>query len=283
MRTDTLFYQLFLTFPHLVFELLKIPPVEGYQFCSREIKELARRFDGIYSPPENQTQQPIYFIEVQFQDKEDFWWRFMAEIFVYLGQYQPQNDWFAVALFQSRKLDTGVPLSYQLLVDGGKIKTIYLDEIEISEESSVGLDLIAITVSKESEAIAIAQKAYQKSRQEYRTTTIPPKVLELIETALVYKLKNLSREEIEAMFTYDDLKDTRYFQQVALENREKGKLEERLNLILRLLKRKLGNLPVQLEGKIRNLSFNTLENLAEDLLDFNSVSDLIQWLDRNLN
>lgn len=276
MRTDTLFYQLFLTFPHLVFEILNIPPVEGYQFCSREIKELARRFDDIYSPPENQTQQPIYFIEVQFQDKEDFWWRFMAEIFVYLGQYQPQNDWFAVALFQSRKLDTGVPFSYQLLVDGGKIKTIYLDEIEFSEESSVGLDLIALTVSKESDAINIAQKAYQKSRREYQKTIIPSKVLELIETALVYKLKNLSREEIEAMFTYDQLKDTRYFQDVKLE----GKQEERLNLILRLLKRKLDNLPVELEGKIRNLSFDSLENLAEALLGFNSIEDLQQWLSK---
>ena len=51
MRTDTLFYQLFLTFPNLLFELQNQPPVEGYQFSSREIKELAKRFDGIFLPP----------------------------------------------------------------------------------------------------------------------------------------------------------------------------------------------------------------------------------------
>jgi predicted transposase YdaD len=66
--------------------------VEGYKFSSREIKELARRFDGIFMPPEDDTDKPIYFVEVQFQEKEDFWWRFLAEIFVYLGQYQPKND-----------------------------------------------------------------------------------------------------------------------------------------------------------------------------------------------
>jgi predicted transposase YdaD len=56
---------------------------KGYQFSSREIKELARRFDGIFLPPENDIDKPIYFIEVQFQEKLDFWWRFLAEIFVY--------------------------------------------------------------------------------------------------------------------------------------------------------------------------------------------------------
>jgi predicted transposase YdaD len=92
VRTDTIFYQLFLTFPNLLFELLQIPPQEGYQFSSREIKELARRFDGIFMPPENQPEKLIYFVEVQFQDKTDFWWRFITEIFCYLGEYQPQNN-----------------------------------------------------------------------------------------------------------------------------------------------------------------------------------------------
>ncbi len=224
MRTDTLFYQLFLIFPDLLFELLNQPPVEGYQFSSREIKELARRFDGIYLPPETEISQPTYFIEVQFQEKADFWWRFISEIFVYLGQYQPENDWIAVALFAEKKIDLGVPYQHQCLVDAGKIKIIYLEELEIREDSSIGIDLIALTVSKETEAINIAQKAYQKTQQSTNFKQ-PNKIVELIETALVYKLKNLTREEIEAMFTYDQLKDTRYFQQVAEENRQKGKLE----------------------------------------------------------
>ena len=193
MRTDTLFYQLFLTFPNLIFELLNQPPVEGYQFSSREIKELARRFDGIYFPPETETSQPTYFIEVQFQEKPDFWWRFISEIFVYLGQYQPENDWVAVALFAEKKIYLGVPYPHQFLLTAGKIKVIYLDELKITEDSSVGIDLMALTVSKDSEAIDIAQKAYEKM-QESGNGKQRNKILELIETALVYKLKNLTRE-----------------------------------------------------------------------------------------
>ena len=49
MRTDTIFYQLFLTFHSLLFELLGEPieNADDYQFISAEIKEKAFRFDGI--------------------------------------------------------------------------------------------------------------------------------------------------------------------------------------------------------------------------------------------
>ena len=231
MRTDTLFYQLFLTFPNLLFELLNQPPLSGYRFSSREIKELARSFDGIFLPPEKEVDKLIYFVEVQFQKRDYFWWRFMAEIFVYLGQYQPKNDWLAVALFESRKIDFGLPIQYQSLLEGGKIRIFYLDELEIREDSSIALDLISLTVSKDSEAIPIAQKAFTKIPQQEINAERQTKVLELIQTALVYKLNNLTREEIEAMFTYDQLKDTRYFQDVKLEGIKEGEIKGKLKTV----------------------------------------------------
>jgi hypothetical protein len=84
MRTDTIFYQLFLTFHSLLFELLG-EPVENandYRFTSAEIKEKAFRFDGIFIP--EREDKPIYFVEVQFQNKPDFYWEFIAEINLYL-------------------------------------------------------------------------------------------------------------------------------------------------------------------------------------------------------
>lgn len=277
MRTDTIFYQLFLIFPNLLFELLKQPPIEGYQFSSREIKELARRFDGIFLPPEGEIDRLIYFVEVQFQEKEDFWWRFLTEIFVYLGQYQPDNNWQGVALFSTRKLDLGLPLQYQGLFDNGQIKIFYLDELEISETSSVELEIISLIVGKDSEAIPKAKKAVTKSQQIIDNANEQRKILELIQTVLVYKLNQLTREEIEAMFTLDDLRQTRYFQDVRQEGIQEG-IEKEISLVIRLLKRKLGNLSPDLELEIRNLSLETLEDLGEALLDFSSSQDLIAWL-----
>ena len=74
MRTDTIFYQLFLTLDGLLFELLGEPieDAKNYQFISVEVKEKAFRFDGIFMP--NEEHKPIYFVEVQFQNKPNFYW-----------------------------------------------------------------------------------------------------------------------------------------------------------------------------------------------------------------
>jgi hypothetical protein len=63
--------------------------------------------------------------------------------------------------------------------------------------------------------------------------------------------------------------------------KEEGIQQERINLICRLLTRKLGQVTPDLELRIRTLSLDILENLAEDLLDFNSTQDLISWLDQH--
>jgi len=62
MHTDTIFYQIFLTFHSLLFELLGQPieNAEDYQFTSVEVKEKAFRFDGIFMP--DSAEKPIYSI-----------------------------------------------------------------------------------------------------------------------------------------------------------------------------------------------------------------------------
>ena len=49
MKTDTIFYTLLQNLPSVLFELLEKPPqlATHYEFSSVEIKELARRIDGI--------------------------------------------------------------------------------------------------------------------------------------------------------------------------------------------------------------------------------------------
>lgn len=76
------------------------------------------------------------------------------------------------------------------------------------------------------------------------------------------------------MFTMDDLKETRYFQDV----KQEGIIEGEKSLVIRLLKRKVVNLSPELELKVRNLPLESLEDLGEALLDFSSVQDLISWL-----
>ncbi|AKE65633.1 putative cytoplasmic protein [Microcystis aeruginosa NIES-2549] len=55
-------------------------------------------------------------------------------------------------------------------------------------------------------------------------------------------------------------------------------IEREKTLILRQLKRKLGEINPALETKIMQLSIDDVEALGEALFDFSAVEDLINWL-----
>jgi predicted transposase YdaD len=52
VKTDTIFYRLFQSFPSIFFELINQPPeiANAYQFSSVEVKQLAFRIDGVFLP-----------------------------------------------------------------------------------------------------------------------------------------------------------------------------------------------------------------------------------------
>ena len=54
--------------------------------------------------------------------------------------------------------------------------------------------------------------------------------------------------------------------------------EEAANLVHRQLRRRFGEIPQNLSEQIRELPVEQIENLAEALLDFESLADLISWL-----
>lgn len=77
-------------------------------------------------------------MSVQFQPKPDFYWRLFAEIAIYLNQYQPRNDWRAVAIFAARNLDPGVPIQYRAFLASQQLHQVYLDELEVNTNPSLG-------------------------------------------------------------------------------------------------------------------------------------------------
>ena len=171
MKTDSIFYNIFQAFPDLIFELIGASqaPTPNYQFKSVEVKELARCFDGVFLPPAGAIACPIAFAEVQFQPKPDFYWRFFSEIFVYLGQYQPQNDWFAVAIFAQRRLDPGLPPQHRWFLSDGAgnqaLYRIYLDELTDPAPSSLGLATAKLVMAPNATAPQQAQQLVQQARQ----------------------------------------------------------------------------------------------------------------------
>ena len=59
---------------------------------------------------------------------------------------------------------------------------------------------------------------------------------------------------------------------------QQGGVREAQALIFRQLKRRVGNISIDLEARIKTLPLPQLEELGEALLDFTSIANLEQWL-----
>jgi predicted transposase/invertase (TIGR01784 family) len=216
MKTDSIFYQLFQILPMTFFDLLKLPPetANSYSFAAVEVKQLSFRLDGVFLP--DSEDKPIYFVEVQFQKDNYFYARFISEIYLYLYQNKLDNPWQAVVIYPNRAIETPKTANYNYLFNAGKILRFHLDELSSGE--SLGLEILQLIVSPEELAIRKGRELIPRVGRE---------LLELIETILIYKLPRMSREEIEAMFSLSDLKQTKVYQEALEEGKEEGKEEGR--------------------------------------------------------
>jgi predicted transposase YdaD len=58
---------------------------------------------------------------------------------------------------------------------------------------------------------------------------------------------------------------------------QRGREQGERSLILRLLTRRVGELPQEVRSRIEALSLEQLENLGDALLDFQAIADLAAW------
>ena len=168
MKTDTIFYRLFQTFPSIFFELINHPPEEAatYQFASVEIKQLAFRIDGVFLPSLETAHQPIYFLEVQFQPDTKFYSRFFAEIFLYLDKTELKNDWRGVVVYPTRSIEPAETKRYQEILDSGRVSRIYLDELGNATQPSIGVETVKLVIEPEASAGIRARELIDQVRQE---------------------------------------------------------------------------------------------------------------------
>lgn len=62
---------------------------------------------------------------------------------------------------------------------------------------------------------------------------------------------------------------------------QEGRQKQAQELVLRLLKRRVGELPSEGQERFQSLSIEQLEALGEALLDFTGLEDLLSWLEAN--
>ncbi|MDB9388135.1 Rpn family recombination-promoting nuclease/putative transposase, partial [Microcystis aeruginosa] len=224
MKTDSLFYQIFLRFPDSFFDLIGQPQpgAANYQFTSQEVKQLSFRLDGLFIPLREDIQQPLYLVEVQFQADDSLYYRLFAELFLFLKQYQPPHPWQIVVIYPHRGVEREQSLHFGEILNLSSVRRIYLDELAARDNPSLGIGVIKLVVESETAAVRTAQTLIERTREEITDQSSQRQLIDLIESIIIYKLPQKSREEIEAMFGLSDLKQTRVYQEALAEGEERG-------------------------------------------------------------
>lgn len=285
VKTDTIFYSLFQTFPGIFFELINRSPEEAatYEFTSREVKQLAFRLDGVFLPTTKSPEKPFYLVEVQFQPDEELYYRLFGELFLYLRQYQPPHPWQVVVIYPTRSIEREQTLQFGELLTLNRVRRIYLDELGEVAEQSLGVRVVKLVIEPEETAGALAKHLIEQARQQLTDEAVKRELIDLIETIIVYKLPQKSREEIEAMLGLSELKQTKVYQEAKQEGLEegerrgeqKGELKAKLETLPELLQ--LGLSLEQISGVLK-LPAEVVQQTAQSFYKQN-IAAFIQLLD----
>jgi predicted transposase YdaD len=274
MKTDKWFYELFLSQPGMLSEL--IPGFESewsFTYSSVVVKEKEFRFDGLFTPVSDDPNIPIVFAEAQMQTDKNFYSRFFAETFLYLAQYEVNRPWRGLLILSSPGVNFGTELPYNCLLQN-QVTRIFLKDLQGRKELSSNLSLLQMLVTEQEESAEIGKNLLRtaESESEYE------KRLTLIETMLANKFPELTKEIIMEMLEIKtmDVTKSRFYQQIYTEGRQEGEV----NLVLRLLTRKLANLSETMVKRVKKLTTPQLENLGEALLGFTQIGDLETFLSK---
>ena len=191
---------------------------------------------------------------MEFQKDPELYYRLMAEIGLYLRQYQPKRSWLAVVLFPTEGVDPGLPEEYQAL-DDLLIKRIYLVELRDREDLSLEMGVVRLVVEKSTRTEAWARRLLEQVRGQEPDQRMRERLLEVIETVLAYRYPERLREEIMAMFGLSELKQTRYYQGA----KQEGRTEERIQIALNLLE---AGVEVEVISQATGLTQEELQSLC---------------------
>lgn len=287
MKTDKLFYRIFLSQPSLIAELLSdIPEDCQFEYSAPVVKEKEVRLDGLLTPISDNPDLPIIFLEAQMQRDQEFYGRYFSGLFLYLHQYKITKLWRGILILRDRNQDLGSERTYQTLLNN-QVQRLYLDDLLTQENLSPNLAILKLIVTPENEVVSLAQRLLGgiETAEEFRQK------LDLVEAILVNKFPKLSIEEIQKMLDLReaDVTKTRFYQEVLQIGRREGEQIGRregeqfglqigeANMVIRQLIRRCGRLTTPQTKKVRSLALPQLELLGEALLDFKNVADLESW------
>lgn len=230
METDSLFYQLFKQLPQTLFELIDMPVTQAnsYRFDAVELKK-SLRVDGLFMP--NKVSLPLCFVEVQFQRLATFYANLFAKVFCYLEENNPSQEWMAVAIFPSRKLEPKELKPYEELLRSNRVKRIYLDECAPLPNPPLGAGVLRLLFASEREAEILAPRLMQKVHRGLAGGDLELKVVELVERVLLRRFPGLNPEEMRMKFKLHDIRESKVWKE-AFDDGDASRLRKTVDTLI---------------------------------------------------
>lgn len=159
---------------------------------------------------------------MQFQPDPQLYYRLFNELLVYLRQYQPPHPWQLVVIYPDRQTERINELHFTGLLQLPNLTRIYINELSPASSTSLPIKLLKLIIEPEATAPSLATELARQAQTAIPNINLRENLINLLETIIVYKLPQKSREEIAAMFNLSDLKQTRFYQEVFTEGRQEG-------------------------------------------------------------
>jgi predicted transposase/invertase (TIGR01784 family) len=122
----------------------------------------------------------------------------------------------------------------------------------------IGIASVKLVIEAKDTAIAQARELIDTVAQDVDDEIMPGELLQLVETIIVYKFPRMSREEIQAMFSLSEVKQTRFYQEAFTEGMEEGKEQGKREVTLKAVRQFLA-LGFSLEHIAQGLSLSLEE------------------------
>ena len=275
--SDKLFYWVFQNQPDWILQLQADLPADagGYRFSAPVLKEREYRLDGLFLPPPQRPELPAVILEAQMAADPTFLRRLYAECGRWLQQEASIDHWRVVVICPHRNLNFGRPQAVAEFLRE-RVHWIELQPAAADPTAPPLLRALALLVQPE-EQVPASSAAIQA---EVNGTADAAAIGDVIAAIVITRFNGRSLEELCAMggITLEDFTQSVAYREIFGQGRQEGRQQGELEMALRLLRRRCGELNPQQEARIRSLRLEQLETLAEALLDFEGPSDLEAWL-----
>jgi len=275
--SDKLLYWVFQNQPDWILQLQADLPADagGYRFSAPVLKEREYRLDGLFLPPPQRPELPAVILEAQMAADPTFLRRLYADCGRWLQQEASIDHWRVVVICPHRNLNFGRPQAVAEFLRQ-RVHWIELQPAAADPTAPPLLRALALLVQPE-EQVPASSAAIQA---EVNGTADAGAIGDVIVAIVITRFNGRSLEELCAMggITLEDFTQSVAYREIFGQGRLEGRQQGELEMALRLLRRRCGELNPQQEARIRSLRLEQLETLAEALLDFEGPSDLEAWL-----